>query len=143
MTGATLGRLLKSGQSYQGKGRKSTFLTEDEEKIITHRLLEMANGAQVLNLSIVKQYIEEEIEIIKIDFPDRRDFLQDLMNHSGRFQAVVFRFAEKNGLRKYFPEDTRERLFQCDVCFKKFTFKNALVKHQKTVHYGFLYSQNN
>ena len=56
MTGATLGRLLKSGQSYQGKGRKSTFLTEDEEKIITHRLLEMANGAQVLNLSIVKQW---------------------------------------------------------------------------------------
>ena len=47
-------------------------------------------------------------------------------------------FANKYELKKFVPEDNKVRDFECEVCLKKFTFKKAMIAHQKTIHYSFL-----
>jgi len=133
---ATLDKCLKSGKSFQGHHKATQILTDDEEKMIVNRIIEKINGDQILTAEIVREVIREELEIIKINFPERSDRIQKMMNVY--FKSYARTFALKHRLNKYFPEDTRERNWECDICLKRFTFKNCLVKHQKAVHYSFL-----
>ena len=126
---STLLDLMKTGKSYTGRGKQSKLLTLDEEKMITNRCLERVRDGQHFDLTVLRKIIDEEVEIIKVNFPDRELKLDDWF---------IRNFANRHELKKYFPEDNKVRNFECDVCFKKFVLKNALVRHQKKVHYSFL-----
>ena len=131
-----------TGKSFEGhhSGRTSkSLLTEDEEKYIANRIIEKINGDQILSSAIVREIFREELEVIKVNFPERTERIQKLMDHKGYCIDFARRFALRHNLKKYFPEDTRERPYECDVCLKRFTFKNTLVKHTKVVHYSFLH----
>lgn len=126
---STLLDLMKNGKSYTGRGKQSKVLTFDEEKMITNRAIEKVSNGQHFDLSVLRKIIDEEVEIIKINFPDRDLKLDDWF---------VRNFANRHELKRYFPEDNKIRNFECDICLKKFVLKNALVRHQKKVHYSFL-----
>ena len=131
---STLMGIIKHGKQFKGPGRRSSkFLTEEEEKIIVDRALEVVRNGQQLDSSIVKKLIHEEIEIIKINFPER------LLIDKQAFANFSYSFIKKHSLNKYFPEDVKVRHWRCDVCFKAFTMKNAMVHHQKKIHYSFLH----
>ena len=121
--------MAKTGKSYSGRGCKSKVFTEEEELIIVSRALEKVKSGHHFDLPVLWKIIQEEAEIIKINFPERNLEMK---------KSFTRTFAKRHALHKYFSEDLRERNYECDVCFKKFTFKNTLVKHQKSVHYSFL-----
>lgn len=125
----TLNTMAKTGKSYSGRGCKSKVFTEEEELIIVSRALEKVKSGHHFDLPVLWKIIQEEAEIIKINFPERNLEMK---------KSFTRTFAKRHALHKYFSEDLRERHYECDVCFKKFTFKNTLVKHQKSVHYSFL-----
>ena len=126
----TLRTSIKTGKSYQGKGRKQTILTKEEENIIVDRAMDIVNSGQNFDRKVLWKIIEDDVEIININFPDRNiQMSSDLVRH----------LAERNELDKFFPKDKKARDFQCDVCCKKFTWKKAMILHQKRLHYSFLY----
>jgi len=130
---STLGKIIKHGKSYISWGKKSKVLTEEEEKIIVNRVLEFVRDGQQLDQQIVRNLLSQEIEMIKVNFPER-----SLIGDGEKvFVNFCYSFVKRHNLNKYFPKD-KVRHYQCDVCFKSFTFKNALVKHQKVIHYSFL-----
>ena len=138
---STFSRMLKTGLSYQGRGKKTLILNEEEENLIVERIKEKLKGEQefthIKTHSIIKETVREEMEIIKVNFPDRHD-ISSILESSTKLSTFVNGFSNRNVLKRFFPEDKRERNFQCDVCLKTFTFKNSMVKHQQTVHYSFL-----
>ena len=135
---STLSQMVKYGSPYKGRGNhKRKYLSDEEEKVIVTRALELVDQGQNFDLAVLKTLLKEEIEIITVNFPERID-LKEFLVDANKISSYLNPFIARHDLRKYFPEDTRQRLFECDVCFKKFTFKNTLVKHQKVVHYSFL-----
>ena len=57
-------------------------------------------------------------------------------------RCLKYNFCRRNNLEKLIQEKveaTRKdrRIYECEICYKKFTWKNALVGHQKTVHASF------
>ena len=74
------------------------------------------------------------MNVILVNFPDRETDLNRVKNNS----VFTFNFAKRHDLLKFYPEDEKERNFECDVCFKRFTYKNAMVAHKKRIHYSFL-----
>ena len=133
----TLSLMLKTGKCFQGKGKKTLIFTEEEEKRIANRIIEKLGGARELTSSILREVIREELEVLKVNFPGRED-INTLLENSSNLYSFVLIFAKRNGLKKYYPEDNKERNYECDICFKRFTFKNSMVSHRKTVH-SFLY----
>ena len=128
---STFGRMLKSGKTYQGKGKKTMILTDEEEKLIVDRIVEKMEGEQefthIKTHGIIKETVKEELEIVKVNFPERDD-VSSMLENNTKFTSFVTNFTRRNGLRRFFPEDKRERNYECDVCFKKFTLKNSMVK---------------
>ena len=127
----TLNSIVNQGRPFSGSGRKPMVLTREEEKIIANRALDIVRNGQLLDTKTVKKLVDEEAEIIKINFPDRS--LERINERN-----FIFNFMRRHDLKKYFPEDNKVRNFECDVCYKCFTYKNALVLHQKRIHYSFL-----
>ena len=125
----TLGLFVRTGKSYQGSGRQPTTFTKEEENVIVSRVMEIVKNGQYFDLKVLKQIIEEEINTININFSDRN------IRMTNNF---VQYFANKYELKKFVPEDNKVRDFECEVCLKKFTFKKAMIAHQKTIHYSFL-----
>ena len=129
---STLMGIIKDGKQFRGQGCRDKYLTDEEEKFIVGRVLEVVRNDQQLDSRTVKlrklrKIIQEEIEIIRINFPERRG-LNDIRN-------FCYAFIRRHDLDKYYKKDGN---FQCDVCFKGFTMKNAMVLHQKNIHYSFL-----
>ena len=129
---STLMGIIKDGKQFKGQGCRDKYLTDEEEKFIVDRVLEVVRNDQQLDSRTVKlrklrKIIQEEIEIIRINFPERRG-LNDIRN-------FCYAFIRRHDLDKYYKKDGN---FQCDVCFKGFTMKNAMVLHQKNIHYSFL-----
>ena len=137
----TLTRILKTGTLYQGRGKKTLIFNKEEENLIVERIKEKLKGEQELThiktYAIIKETVREEMEIIKVNFPERLD-ISSVLESSSKLNSFVHRFSNRNVLKRFFPEDKRERNFQCDVCFKTYTLKKHMVKHQQTVHYSFL-----
>ena len=125
----TLGILIKSCESYKGRGKQPKLFTKEEEFVIVSRAKDIINSGKNFNSKVFRQIVKEEVDTININFPERN--LK--MNHT-----MALRLAYRNELHKFFPEDNKLRDFECEVCCKKFTFKKSLVYHQKTVHYSFL-----
>ena len=54
----------------------------------------------------------------------------------------VYNFAKRNNLdqiinNKIDADREDRRNFECEICYQKFTFKNALVKHRGRAHSAF------
>ena len=119
--------------SYNGKGRKSTVFTLEEEKDISRRALENSNNGSDLTWTMLKDVLEKEVEMLMSTNPRRDTFRVSATKGSLLNINFVRRFAKRNALMKYHikkPNGTHE----CEKCKKTFSFKNALVKHLKTVH---------
>ena len=77
----------------------------------------------------------QEYSILRINHPEKN--LPEILPCN-----FPFNFSKRNGLTKIISEKLEEgrkdrRNFECEICYKKFTWKNALVGHQKTVHASF------
>ena len=127
--------MLKTGETYKGRGGSNRiYLTPEEEKNIFDRAFQIINSGQTFDRKIMKTLFEEEFEIIKVNFPDKSSMIDKLIKNPAKFQGFRERFMKKHRLKRDFPEDLRERNYECDICFKKFTFKNSMIGHRKTVH---------
>ena len=127
-------------KSFEGPGQKTKYLTEDEEKHIKTRLLDLSNNGKDLTMDLVKRIVTEEYEILKVNFPERKPLeeLQPKLKH------FIYNFAKRHNLNELCDLQLKEerdarRNFECEICQSSFTFKNSLVSHQQKKH-SFLYS---
>jgi len=132
---STLRKLVRSGRNYSGRGKGFKFFSEQEELLIKDRIIARAGGESNLTFQIVKQCLNEEYSILRINHPEKN--LPEILPCN-----FPFNFSKRNGLTKIISEKLEEgrkdrRNFECEICYKKFTWKNALVGHQKTVHASF------
>ena len=129
---STVTRALNNGEMYKGRGNSKVF-SEEEESYLRNRAMEMIESGQEFNKSILSRMIAEKLEILKSKHPERK-----VMSSSHYIKIYVTKFARDHGLEKYFPASQYEKIFECDICCKKFSFKNVLVKHRSRVHFSFL-----
>lgn len=137
---STLRDLVKADRKYTGRGRKSHVFTDEEEKIISERVLERTNGGKELSWKFLKEMIIEELNIIKINQPDR-DFARISCKNGNIIEMTyVRRFAERNNLSRFLLQKFTKpnRNFECDICGSRFTMKNVLEAHRKRIHFSFL-----
>ena len=135
---ATLRRLLKRGRRFKGQ-RGSSRLTLEEEKSITKRILERTNGGQDLTLGIVQNILFEELNVIKVNEPHREEILKLCLDEKLSKNAFTYSFAHRNKLHALATqrrdEDLEQRRnYECDLCEKSYTWKNALTLHRRNVH---------
>ena len=124
-------------------GNKRKYLTREEEKHMKNRMLSLSNNGEDLTTDLVKRIFTEEFEILKINFPERK-ILEELQQSPTKFNACIFNFAKRHRLselcdRQLKQERDERRVHECEVCHSAFTWKNALVTHQRTMH-SFMYS---
>merc|ERR1719282_225993 len=117
-----LGRLLKTDQIYVGRGNKGIYLSGEDAKNIVSRALQIVKSGQNFDSTVLKNLIEEEFEVVKVNLPERSSKVDDLIKNPSRFQQFCTYFTKKYDLNKHFPE--KQRNYECDVCYKRFTFKN-------------------
>ena len=131
ISSSTLHRMFLKGDTYTGRGRFSTFFTREEEKYITKRVLEVTDGGRNYSLKILRQIVEEEVSLMKINFPD-----QEIKNPT---KKMLHNFAQRNGLAAISKAKTlNKRLtnqYHCDLCGKSYSLKNSLVFHRRKVHF--------
>ena len=131
ISSSTLHRMFLKGDTYTGRGRFSTFFTREEEKYITKRVLEVTDGGRNYSLKILRQIVEEEVSLMKINFPD-----QQIKNPT---KKMLHNFAQRNGLAAISKAKTfNKRLtnqYHCDLCGKSYSLKNSLVFHSRKVHF--------
>ena len=124
------------------KGRLK-YLTEEEERHIKTRLLCLSNNGKDLTMDLVRKIFTEEFEILKINFPERKN-LEELQQNPKLYLACIVNFSNRHRLSRLcdrqLKQDREERrIFECEICQDSFTFKNALVSHQRRAH-SFMYS---
>ena len=104
------------------------------------RVLERTNGGKELSWKFLKEMIIEELNIIKINQPDR-DFARISCKNGNIIEMTyVRRFAERNNLSRFLLQKFTKpnRNFECDICGSRFTMKNVLEAHRKRIHFSFL-----
>ena len=130
-----LSRSLNKPTLFAGKGKRGP-LTPQEEQHITKVALERIEKGLAFTSKELKHIIEQEVERIKLKYPERNIVMSKV---KGADENFVRHFADRNDLKKYLVvKKLIKKEFECDVCFKGFTMKNAMDLHQKTVHYNFL-----
>ena len=129
----SLYRYMTQGRLYQGSGTKSKIFKPQEEALISERALSRSDRGNELTYKIVEDCLYEELNNLRVNQPDRG--LPEVLTR--RYLGL---FCERNDLKKHivkFTESKRHRIFECEICYQKFTFKNCLVGHQRTVHPAF------
>ena len=104
------------------------------------RVLERTSGGKDLSWKFLKEMIIEELNIIKINQPDR-DFARISCKNGNIIEMTyVRRFAERNNLSRFLLQKFTKpnRNFECDICGSRFTMKNVLEAHRKRIHFSFL-----
>lgn len=131
-----LSRSMNKPTLFAGKGKRGP-LTPQEEQHITKVALERIKRGLALTSKELKHIIEQEVERIKLKYPERNIVMSKV---KGADENFVRHFADRNDLKKYLVSISKKlkKEFECDVCFKGFTMKNSMDLHQKTVHYSFL-----
>jgi len=130
---SSLYRYVTQGRLYQGSGSKSKIFTQQEEAMISERALSRSDGGNTLTYKIVEDCLHEELNILRVNQPDRG--LPEVLT-----KRYLGCFCVRNDLKKHivkFAESKRHRIFECEICYQKFTFKNCLVGHQRSVHPAF------
>ena len=128
----SLGKFLRTGELYEGRGNKGKYFSGEDEKNIVNRALQIVKSGQNFDSTVLKNLIEEEFEVVKVNLPERSSKVDDLIKNPSRFQQFCTYFTKKYDLNRHFPE--RIGNYECEVCYKRFTFKNSMVSHRKTVH---------
>ena len=129
---STLYSVLVSRGSYKGKGRKGSLFTTEEEKEITNDIVSEVNNGRELTWKVLNEIIEKQMEILMTSNPTRDTFKVSATKGSIIDRYFVRRFARRNNLMQYIAKKNSD--FDCKECSKSFSFKNALVKHEKTLH---------
>ena len=125
----TLGRMCSSGGKYEytGRGRWSKVFTREEEKHITKRVLELTDGGENLTPMKLKQIVDDEMTLMRVNFPD-------LVTPT---RKMLDAFARRNGLDLYIKATHMNKIrnYDCDLCGKSYTLKNHLAYHRKKMHF--------
>ena len=99
----------------------------------------MLEGGQSLNYKLMGEIISQELELIRINEPDR---VIKVIDKDGKVsKQFAARFAKQYGLYDFVSQKAQcesRREYECDICCKKFTFKNSMVSHRKNTHFSFL-----
>ena len=137
---SVLNKYVKNGSKFKGKGiGKARFSVEEEFKLKEKILKATENGSK-LSVHIIRDFIQEEASRLSALYPSRSETLSKFVNPA---YCDASNFAKKHGLtaiiRKNDNIDERS-IYECDLCTKKFTYKNTVTKHRKKVHHGFLVS---
>ena len=132
------------------------YLSEQEEKHIVERydflhylfpLVILFSFARVrssatdstdIDGKFVKKIFLEEIEILKINFPERAETL-----HKMKWRNIKD-FIDRHNLCKESYEQRKKyldekRTFECEVCHKLYSNKKYILKHMRTIH-SFLFT---
>ena len=137
----TLCRMLKDGRGFRGPGSKLTCFTQEEEQFIVDRVKKSVENGSKLTNELLQKVIREEADIVTINQPERsEDFLKILERE--KLMRFGYNFANRNNLALDVEKKTdldERRRFECEVCYKKFTYKSGCVYHMRTAH-SFLYS---
>ena len=125
----TLGRMCRTGGKYQfkGRGRRSQVFTREEEKYITKRVLELTDGGENLTPMKLKQIVDNEVSLMRVNFPD-------LVTPT---RKMLDAFARRNGLDLFIKATHMNKIrnYDCDLCGKSYTLKNHLAYHRKKMHF--------
>ena len=92
-------------------------------------------------MELLLKVIREEADIVLVNQPERSEDLTKIFERKD-LQRFAYNFAARQNLsidvEKKKDIDER-RSFECEVCYKKFTYKSGCVYHMRTAH-SFLYS---
>ena len=137
----SLRNCLKSGKSFTGSGRHMLKFTKEEEETIISRSKSLTDDGQELTKDALAKLILEEAEVVKINFPDREETMNWLVQ--SKFQRYVENFAIRNNIVGADFKAAREakKLFECEVCYQSFGSVSYLIQHKKTLH-EFLYTDD-
>ena len=137
----TLSRMIKDGRGFTGPGSKLTSFTQEEEQFIVDRVKKSVENGSKLTNELLQKVMREEADIILINQPERaKDFSKIL--DKGKLMRFGYNFANRNNLALDVEKKTdidERRRFECEVCYKKFTYKSGCVYHMRTSH-KFLFS---
>merc|ERR1719300_274646 len=119
----TLSRILETGKNYQRKGKVSHVFTYEEEKSMTERILAKSDGGKTLTIDIVTDVLNEELNIKRINHPEKN-------LPESYVKSFKYNFVKRNNLDKFIQAITEaairdRRIFECEICYNKFTFKNS------------------
>ena len=121
--------------SYRGKGRKGSLFSIEEENEIASMIINKAKDGMKVTWKVLKEMLEKQIEEMMVFDPSRETFRVSATKGGLVDMHFVRRFAARNNLMQYiFVQENKSSKFECKECKKLFSFKNALVKHEKTVH---------
>jgi len=95
-----LAKIIRTGKFFQGKGKRSPYFTDEEEKIVVSRALEMIDGGKIFSTMNFRNIIEEEIEVIKVNFPERVSNFEKLRGTTNKFSAYCNYLAQRNDHQK-------------------------------------------
>ena len=82
-----MGKLLKSGENFKGKGKRSNYLTSEDQKNIVDRALQIVNSREHFDSAVLKNLIKQEMEVLRVNFPERSSHVDTLMSNPNRFQS--------------------------------------------------------
>ena len=135
----SLQNCLKSGKSFTGSGRHMLKFTKEEEGTIIARANSLIEDGQQLTKDALAKLILEEAEVVKINFPDREETMNWIVQ--SHFQRFVENFAIRNNINGADFKAQREakKMFECEVCYQSFGSVSYLIQHKKTLH-EFLYT---
>ena len=126
---STLGRMCRTGGKYQfkGRGRRSQVFTREEEKYITKRVLELTDGGENLTPMKLKQIVDNEVSLMRVNFPD-------LVTPT---RKMLWTFSRRNGLDRFIKamHMSKTRNHDCDLCGNSYTSSYHLASHRKTIHF--------
>jgi len=130
----TLKLRLESGKQLTGPGTALTVFSREEEKLITERILVKSDGGKNLTMEIISDVLNDELSIMSINHPEKK------LPESAK--SFKYHFARRNNLAKLIQDKVEakrkdRRIYECEICYYKFTFKNSLVSHQKKSHPAF------
>ena len=119
----SLSKFLRHGVEFKGPGSKNKNLTHDEEKKIVKTILKKTGGSKIVDSAFVRKIIDEELNIIKQNEPDR--VISTEYNHK---HNLLLRFGFQ------LTKSETPEYYECEVCYKRFTLKDSMKRHMKIKH---------
>ena len=94
------------------------------------RILEISNGGKNLDYKLIEDILLQEVEFLSTSDPHRNfRFSERFAKHFARRTGLYEIIIKNGGIYK---------TLQCDICSKRFSFQNCLIKHKKSIHFPFL-----
>ena len=102
------------------------------------RILEISNGGENLDYKLIEDILLQEVEFLSTSDP-LRNFKFSEKNGKCISPLHAKYFARRTGLSKIMLKNGGlSKTLECDICSKRFSFQNCLIKHKKSIHFPFL-----